>query len=249
MSAPETDGGAGQGGLFAGAAAPEQLTLPFAPGAPSGTPADFLVSDSNRRAAAAVAAWRGWPGGRLVLVGPEASGKSHLARAWAAEAGAAVVGAATLAGAAVATLAAAPVAVEDIDATDPATRAPEAEEALFHLANRMVESGQPLLLTAREAPARSPARLADLASRLAAAPIVRIDPPDDALLSCLLVKLAADRQLRLPPRVVQHLARRMERSHAAVGRLVAALDRASLAEGRRITQGLASEVLDRLGRE
>ncbi len=74
----------------------------------------------------------------------------------------------------------------------------------------------------------------------------RIAAPDDALVSSLLVKLAADRQLRLPPRVVQHLARRMERSHAMIGRVVEALDRASLAENRTISQALASEVLERL---
>jgi chromosomal replication initiation ATPase DnaA len=208
---------------------------------------DFLAAPCNAGALAALEGWRGWPGGRLVLVGPEGSGKSHLVAIWREETGARSVAAADLGGTDPAALAGGPLAVEDIDA--PAARLPEAERGLLHLANLMAERGSPLLLTAREAPARRPPGLADLASRLAAAPVARIGPPDDALLSSLLVKLAADRQLRLAPRVVQHLARRMERSYATIGRVVDALDRASLAENRTISRELASEILEGLDRD
>ena len=40
-----------------------------------------------------VDAWPGWPEGRLALVGPAGSGKTHLARAWAARADAVVIAA------------------------------------------------------------------------------------------------------------------------------------------------------------
>ena len=54
----------------------------------------FFVSPANETALAAIDAWRGWPDGRLAVVGPESSGKSHLARVWADLASARVVDAA-----------------------------------------------------------------------------------------------------------------------------------------------------------
>ncbi len=49
---------------------------------------DFFVSPSNALALAALDGWRDWPGGRMLLVGPEGSGKTHLAHVWAADSGA-----------------------------------------------------------------------------------------------------------------------------------------------------------------
>ena len=46
---------------------------------------DFFVSPANAVALAAGEAWRGWPSGKMLLVGPQGSGKTHLARLWAAE--------------------------------------------------------------------------------------------------------------------------------------------------------------------
>jgi chromosomal replication initiation ATPase DnaA len=64
------------------------------------------------------------------------------------------------------------------------------------------------------------------------------------LLSALLVKLFADRQLRVPLSLIPYLVQRMDRSFAAAGALVAALDARALAEGRAITRSFASQVLD-----
>ena len=67
-----------------------------------------------------------------------------------------------------------------------------------------------LLLTGRAAPGRWPVEIPDLASRLAALPIARVDPPDDALLSSLMVKLFADRQLQVAPEVIRYLSLRID---------------------------------------
>jgi len=76
---------------------------------------------------------------------------------------------------------------------------------------------------------------------------VRIEPPDDALLSAVLVKLFADRQIAVPAALIPWLVTRMDRSLATARQLVAALDARALSENRAITRSLAAEVLDTLG--
>ncbi len=198
---------------------------------------DFYVSPANAAAVTATEAPL-WPNGRLVIVGDEGAGKTHLAHVWADRAGAAIVPAC-----APGTGPAAVVAIEDVDAII-GDRA--AEEALFHRLNAVAEAGGRVLLTARAAPAQMPLALPDLASRLIASGLARLDRADDALLSAVLVKLFLDRQLQVAPAVVAYLVSRMPRSLAEAGRLVAALDDASLAERRAITPQFAGKVLDRL---
>lgn len=206
---------------------------------------DFLVSGANATALAMLDDWRAWPGLRLALAGPPRAGKSHLAAVWRREAAAGLVPLPELADAAPDALATAPLAVEDVHAlaglSGPRRRA--SEEALFHLLNLMGAEGQPILLTGRDAPAAWGAAMPDLASRLAALPVARLGAPDDALLSALAVKLFADRQLAVSPRVMAHMLRRVERSVDAVERMVDALDRASLARRRAITTGMVNEIL------
>jgi DnaA regulatory inactivator Hda len=225
--------------------APEQFTLPLPQARPAATGrADFFMSAANAAALAAVEGWHDWPQGKLVVVGPAGAGKSHLARIWAAEADAALLPATVLATTDLPALVAhARVALDDAHkiAGDA-----DAERALFHLHNMLAASGGHLLMTAPEAPNRWPVALPDLASRLQAAPVARLDRPDDALLSAVLVKLFADRQLHVAPAVIAYLATRIDRSLADAARVVAAIDRHSLTAHREITRAFAAEVLDSL---
>ncbi len=212
------------------------------PGAPSLRREDFMVTAANANALRSLEGWADWPGGKLALIGPPGSGKSHLVGIWAAETGATVLAGAALCNADIPTLAeTGRVAVEGAAAV---AGAPEAERALLHLHNHLLAGGGRLLLTSATAPARWPVDLPDLASRLAATATAHLEPPDDALLAAVLVKLFADRQIVVPPAVVGYLVARMERSLAAARDLVARLDRRALAEHRRIGLQLAAEVLD-----
>jgi len=218
---------------------PRQLALDLPVRQATGRDA-FFVAAPNARAVAEIDRWGDWPAGKLALVGPQGAGKSHLAAVWAAETGATVMAGAELSGAA-------PlprhVVVEDADRV---ARDAAAERHLLHLHNAVLEAGGRLLLTGRTAPARWPVALPDLASRLAATPVARIEAPDDALLAAVLVKLFEDRQLAVTPGLVAYCARRMERSFAAAQALVAALDARALANGRAPGRRLAAEVLDEL---
>lgn len=224
--------------------APGQLVLDL-PTRPALGRSDFFVSPSNRLALAQVDSWPGWPGGRLALAGPAGAGKTHLAHVWATRAGARIVPAAALCeidpGAVPGDAA---LAIEDGDgiaALGP--RAAAAEETLFHLCNLLAAGGGTLLVTGREAPARWVLALPDLASRLRAAPVAVLEPPDDALLAAILVKLFSDRGVGVGPEVIRYLVARMERSFAAAEALVVRLDRAGLARGGAIGARLAARVL------
>lgn len=220
--------------MSAGAQLP--LELPARPALGRG---DFFVSESNRLAVAQVEALR--RAGRLALAGPEGAGKSHLVAVWAGATGAAVVAAEALEGAEPAALAArGAVAVEDGDRGLSA----EGERALFHLHERLAAAGGALLLTGRTPPGRWAVALPDLASRLAAIPLARIEGPDDALMEALALKLFADRGVAVEAGLPRWLALRAPRSHAALAEAVARLDRAGLARGARLTRKLAAAVLD-----
>ncbi len=216
---------------------------------------EFHVSPANAEAVTLIEADHLWPGGRLVLCGPEGAGKSHLAALWATRRGSRVIAAETLArppearsrsatGSDMLAAAEAPgLVIEDIDRL-PGDRA--AEEALFHLFNAAVGAGTPLLMTTRRPPARLPFTLPDLASRLAACQLVKLAPPDDTLLAAVLIKLFAERQIAPPPGLIRWLLPRMERSFAAARALVAEIDRIALSEGRPVGRAVAARALDKL---
>jgi chromosomal replication initiation ATPase DnaA len=199
---------------------------------------DFFVTPANRLALDTLDAWQGWPGRKCLLLGPDGSGKSHLAQIWAATVGGVVLPVSDLADTDLAALAGARVAVEDADLATP-----EDAARLFHLHNLVTGQGA-LLVTARKPPGDWAGGLPDLVSRLQAATVARLDSPDDALLSAVLVKLFADRQVAVAPALIPYLIARMPRSVAAAQALVTALDARALAEARPITRALAAAVLD-----
>ncbi|HTS91442.1 MAG TPA: DnaA/Hda family protein [Stellaceae bacterium] len=200
--------------------------------------ADFMVAPCNAQAVQWIDRWPNWPAPALTIHGPPGCGKTHLARVFAQRSGAAVIDAAALSS----------ERVPDLLGTGQAAVVDDAERAqsepLLHLYNELAERRGHLLLTAGEAPARWRDTLADLRSRLAAAPTIAVAPPDDALLAALLLKLFGDRQLTVGEDLLRFLLPRMERSFEAARRLVAALDRAALSEQRAITVPLARAVLD-----
>ncbi|MGJ8594510.1 HdaA/DnaA family protein [Sulfitobacter sp.] len=202
---------------------------------------DFLVAPSNAMAVAMIENWRNWSGAKMVLSGPIGAGKTHLTHVWAEAAQATIINAKDLRSDDVPTLAQTSVAVEDVPQISGNA---DAQTALFHLHNMVLAEGHTLLLTGTGTVVHWGLQLPDLVSRLRGALETSIDAPDDALLSAVLVKLLADRQLMPPPDVIPYLLKRMDRSFAEANRIVAALDQQSLALKRPITRALAGQVLD-----
>jgi chromosomal replication initiation ATPase DnaA len=199
---------------------------------------DFLVSESNGEAYGVIESWPDWPDKAMVLSGPAASGKSHLAAIWALRAKARVLSARALNKADIPALVSAKaVVVEDVD------RGEVPETGLFHLINLAQERQSFLLLTGIGEPALWPFSTADLVSRFRRLTVARIAAPDDALIRALFVKLFVDRQLVVDTALVEYLSLRTERSFAAVRATVNLLDRETMASGKRLTRAMASRIL------
>jgi chromosomal replication initiation ATPase DnaA len=195
--------------------------------------ADFVVSQCNAAAVAALDRWPAWPGGGLALVGPPGCGKSHLALSWARANAASIIDRSRLNADAPPL---GPVLIEDADQG-------VADDTLFHLINR-TDAGATLLITARTAPLSWPTALPDLRSRLNALIVAQIEEPDDAVLEAVLRKLFRERNIRPADDLVPYLIRRIERSVLAAKDVVCRLDELADAESREVTRTLARRLLE-----
>ncbi len=162
-------------------------------------------------------------GEALMLVGPSASGKSHLL----------TICRERMAGNPLA------VAVDDLHALDR-----QGQELLFHTYNDLRARGGALVIASTH-PVTELTLLPDLQSRLATARHVYLAPPDDAELRQLMAKWAADKQLLLPPAVLDYALSRTERSVAVLKQLIETLDELSLEHQRAITVPLVRQVFDK----
>ncbi|CAN5852138.1 DnaA regulatory inactivator HdaA [soil metagenome] len=195
-----------------------QIALPF-DWPPDPRDDEFLVSDSNARAVQLLEHWSTWPVMAVVLTGPRKSGRSLLARIFAAKSGGEII--------------------------DDAER--QSETAIFHAWNRAQETRHPLVVVADAAPPEWSIKLPDLRSRLTASPIARIGPPDETLMQALFERLFLRRGLDARPDLIQWLILRVERSHIALLRTIDVLDQAVLERHRRLSIPLARATLAEAG--
>ena len=218
------------------ASSPRQLALALDHGE-SFAREDFVEGPSNTGALSLIDHWPDWPSRVMALIGPQGSGKSHLATIWSEQSGARFVSMRTLDRERLpSVLATGALVVEDFSegAFD--------EAVLFHLLNLAQQEGAYLLLTARNAPAGWTIGLPDLASRLRAIPAVTLSAPDDPLLRAVMIKLFADRQLAVDETLIAYLLTRMERSFPAARQVVDNLDREAMRQKRPVNRALAAEL-------
>lgn len=193
---------------------------------------DYIVSCCNIEPYKLVQNHVIWPFGRLLIIGEEGSGKTHLCSIWKG-----IVGAVELKegesyqkyknskqG----------FILEDIDNI-------KNEDYLFHLINFCQNQSQYLLMTAQTLPSLE---LVDLKSRINASQKAVIKQPDETLLRVVLNKYLVDRQLNVSQEVCDYILLRAERSFAFVKTFVEQVDFLSLKEKRNITIPLVKRVLE-----
>ncbi|MEZ7813810.1 MAG: chromosomal replication initiation ATPase DnaA [Paracoccaceae bacterium] len=217
-----------------------QLALDW-PNQTAQTREDFFISPANALALAMIENCTLWPQSKMILLGPQGSGKSHLGAIWAKQADAEIISAEELNFNKVASLTRTKsILVEDADRL---AQYPQAEEAFFHLHNALQTAGNYLLITAKTPPRDWGVTLPDLLSRMSALATTKLEAPDDILLQALLVKMFSDRQIDVTTPLISYLVTRMERSCASACELVERLDRAALAASCPITRRFANKIL------
>ena len=180
---------------------------------------EFLVTQSNERAVQQLEHWSTWPVAAVVVTGPRKSGRSLLARIFAAKAGGQLI--------------------------DDAEQQKEAD--IFHAWNRAQETRKPVVIVAYAAPPEWAIRLPDLRSRLVASPTLRLGDPDEALMRALFERQFYRRGLDARPDLIEWLVRRIERTHVALLRAVDVLDEAVLGSRKRLSIALARATLAEAG--
>lgn len=133
------------------------------------------------------------------------------------------------------------VALDDIDLI--AGRA-DWEEAVFHLFNRLRDTGRVLLVTSHASPLHQSIELPDLKSRLSWGLTFQVQPLSDEQKMDWLIWKARRRGLVMEPDVAAFLINRVARSMNVLVEAFDALDQRSLAEKRRLTIPFVKSVLD-----
>ncbi|SDA19514.1 hypothetical protein SAMN03159340_01116 [Sphingomonas sp. NFR15] len=180
---------------------------------------EFLVTQSNERAVQQLEHWSTWPVAAVVVTGPRKSGRSLLARIFAAKAGGQLI--------------------------DDAEQQREAD--IFHAWNRAQETRKPVVIVAYAPPPEWAIRLPDLRSRLVASPTLRLGDPDEALMRALFERQFYRRGLDARADLIEWLVRRIERTHVALLRAVDVLDEAVLGSRKRLSITLARATLAEAG--
>lgn len=200
---------------------------------------DFFVSKANSLAFEVIQNWANWNDRRVLITGGKGSGKTHLSHVWANLSGAKFIelnnqeqdlsNIKTL-------------IIENIDLI---ISIPTFEEKLFHLLNFAKQLDIYVLMTSSVAASRLEVQLLDLSSRLQATEHFPIYPPDDALLSAVLVKQFSDRQINISPSLIEYILKRITRSLSSVSNFVVSLDNLMLKTKKGPSRAMISEVLDK----
>ncbi len=121
------------------------------------------------------------------------------------------------------------------------------ERALFRLYTELEESGGRMIIAAASPPTAIDIALPDLASRLAAGLVLRLQALSDDEQLTVLQARAAQLGMELPTDTAHYLLRRLPRDMGTLCDVIERLDEASLATQRRLTVPFVREELERMG--
>ena len=193
---------------------------------------DFFVSTSNKKAYSFILNKK-IDNKKILLIGPNKSGKTHLGKIWQKNNNA--------------------VSYENnfeiilnykknIFIDDFLKNINE--EKIFHLINHCSINKLTILLTSNKEVFEHNFLLKDLVSRLKTFNLLRIDLPDDDLIINLIIKLLHDKQIIIKNKEIFHyILKRIERSYEDIFLLIENIDKLSLEKKRELTIPLIKKLL------
>ena len=193
---------------------------------------DFFVSTSNKKAYSFILNKK-IDNKKILLIGPNKSGKTHLGKIWQKNNNA--------------------ISYENnfeiilnfkknIFIDDFLKNINE--EKIFHLINHCSINKLTILLTSNKEVFEHNFLLKDLVSRLKTFNLLRIDLPDDDLIINLIIKLLHDKQIIIKNEEIFHyILKRIERSYEEVFLLIENIDKLSLEKKRELTIPLIKKLL------
>lgn len=198
---------------------------------------DMTVTGANRAICAAIRKVERWPYHAFCLIGPNGSGVSTLARAWAEERGAAYFDAKNLAELdlpEIEIITEQDLVIDDVDALNQA-------ETVLLLLSGIKRHQKAILLTGHTAPAQWSFQSPDLMSRLQAAPLAQLPAPDEELMRARFRRAFARSVLDLPKTVEDYLVTRVGLDYSHIEQAAEILAGAS--GNRPLTIPLVREIL------
>jgi chromosomal replication initiation ATPase DnaA len=193
---------------------------------------DFFVSTSNKKAYSFILNKK-IDNKKILLIGPNKSGKTHLGKIWQKNNNA--------------------VSYENnfeiilnykknIFIDDFLKNINE--EQIFHLINHCSINKLTILLTSKKEVFEHNFLLKDLVSRLKTFNLLRINLPDDDLIINLIIKLLHDKQIIIKNKEIFHyILKRIERSYEEIFLLIENIDKLSLKKKRELTIPLIKKLL------
>ena len=193
---------------------------------------DFFVSTSNKKAYSFILNKK-IDNKKILLIGPNKSGKTHLGKIWQKNNNA--------------------ISYENnfeiilnykknIFIDDFLKNINE--EQIFHLINHCSVNKLTILLTSKKEVFEHNFLLKDLVSRLKTFNLLRINLPDDDLIINLIIKLLHDKQIIIKNKEIFHyILKRIERSYEEIFLLIENIDKLSLKKKRELTIPLIKKLL------
>ena len=200
---------------------------------------DFLVSDSNKEVYKLINRWPNWSSRKIIIFGDSGTGKTHLSRIWQKKTSAIILNLNKFKKIRFDNffLKKNIFIIENISNFFDKIKKKDKdnlEKNLLHFYNLIEEKKGYLILTALNSPKFWKINLPDLKSRILSSIIVKINKPNDELLSSVLVKLFLDKQILIDKKIIKFIVYRSERSFTNLQNIVNKIDKQSLITKKKI---------------
>ena len=209
---------------------------------------DFLVSDSNKEAYKLINRWPNWSSRKIIIFGDSGTGKTHLSRIWQKKTSAIILNLNKFKKIRFDNffLKKNIFIIENISSFFDKIKKKDKdnlEKNLLHFYNLIEEKKGYLILTALNSPKFWKINLPDLKSRILSSIIVKINKPNDELLSSVLVKLFLDKQILIDKKIIKFIVYRSERSLTSLQSIVNKIDEQSLVTKKKININFVKKLI------